>query len=200
MDENNYMLKAFGALAASAEQEQDRGASFPNSDAEDLSSGARFIPGQVTMVRRQGGDVEFIQDCKSPLCWYWEFQQDVKISNGHVVRRGTRIYHWERSTYERTDFEDGSCPQCGNEHIEGGTVEPPERPLDVEVLDDDKCPDCGQFVKKHEVTQQGAMLIVEIEPNWNGAPDAMYGRGPAVKCNCGYKANVARLRELVNTI
>lgn len=32
----------------------DRGATFPRSDVEDLSRGLRFIPGEVTVARRQG--------------------------------------------------------------------------------------------------------------------------------------------------
>lgn len=86
----------------------DRGACFPRSDAEDLSRGLRFIPGEVTLARRKGEKVDFISDCTNLCCWYWIFQDS------------SRIYYWERSAYE---LMDGSCPSCGNTHISGGHIE-----------------------------------------------------------------------------
>jgi len=104
----------------------DRNQAFPQSDAEDMSRGARFIPGEVTLARRRGERVEFVQNCPGPCCWYWRFQD------------GTRVYHWERWEYERiaqangielevSEFgsktgDPGPCPVCGNVHTSGGTA------------------------------------------------------------------------------
>lgn len=107
----------------------DSGASFPQSDADDLGRGARFIPGEVTMARRGGQRVNFITEC-SLNCWYWVFPD------------GKRIFHWDPATYAqiaeangkvRTQsecgemtFKDGvgPCPHCQNPHTIGGIVAP----------------------------------------------------------------------------
>lgn len=44
----------FGFLANAMEGGGDKGRTFPYSDAEDLSRGLRFIPGEVTVARRKG--------------------------------------------------------------------------------------------------------------------------------------------------
>ena len=82
----------------------DRNCSFPRSDAEDLSRGCRFIPGEVTMERRAGRRVVFHDDCRNPCCWYWE------------LKDGSRIYHW--SPGEATE----PCSWRGNPNVNGGTV------------------------------------------------------------------------------
>lgn len=100
----------------------DSGYSFPRSDAEDLSTGARFIPGEVTLARRAGHKVNFVTEC-GPNCWYWHMSD------------GSRVYHWDPVTYEaigkangrkkvNRDFKDGvgPCPDCGNINMSGGTV------------------------------------------------------------------------------
>lgn len=87
---------------------------FPNSDADDMSSGARWIPGDVTLARRRGELVRFVRTC-GRCCWYWEFPA------------GHRIYHWDsianRVIVER-DVHDANgvlcCPGCTNVHINGG--------------------------------------------------------------------------------
>jgi len=107
----------------------DIGASFPRTDAEDMSKGARFIPGEVTLARRAGKKVNFVTEC-GPNCWYWEMHD------------GTRIYHYDPMTYDQigtangrkavedkycdTHFEDGPgpCPRCGNANTSGGTIKP----------------------------------------------------------------------------
>ena len=125
-------LAGFGFLANALDrgkgEDGDTGASFPRSDAEDLSCGARFIPGEVTMARRQGKKVNFVGEC-SPNCWYWQMPD------------GSRIYHYDPVTYTRigrangrkvvddqygSNFEGGAgpCPDCGNEHTSGGTFRP----------------------------------------------------------------------------
>lgn len=115
-------LVAFAFLSNALESRHggdgDTDASFPRSDAEDLSRGCRFIPGEVTMARRRGERVSFVSDC-GQCCWYWQMSD------------GSRIYHFERFTYERikacngiTDDKAlaGPCPNCGNPRTNGGTV------------------------------------------------------------------------------
>ena len=127
-------LGAFGFLANALDTRKgldgDTNASFPRSDAEDMSRGARFIPGEVTMARRAGKKVNFVSEC-SPNCWYWEMPD------------GSRIYHYDPMTYERIgvangrtkmkgkyegswDFDGGAgpCQRCGNQNTNGGTVKP----------------------------------------------------------------------------
>jgi hypothetical protein len=106
----------------------DTGSSFPRSDAEDMSRGARFIPGEVTLARRAGKKVNFVTDC-GPNCWYWEMPDS------------SRIYHFDPMTYDQigaangfkkvkgkygTHFENGAgpCPHCGNVNTNGGTIKP----------------------------------------------------------------------------
>ena len=100
-------LTAFGFLANAIGGGGDKGQSFPQSDAEDLSKGLRFIPGEVTLARRRGERVPFVQNCSNPCCWYWQFPV------------GGRHYYWERSAWEQIKDE-GKCPLCGNTHINGG--------------------------------------------------------------------------------
>jgi hypothetical protein len=107
---------------------RDRGQSFPMSDAEDLGRGARFIPGEVTLARRRGERVEFMDRC-TRCCWYWLFED------------GSRVYHWEEWVYSQIgrhngrEFEvpehggsprpvggAGPCPDCRNPFTNGGHV------------------------------------------------------------------------------
>ena len=104
----------------------DTGSAFPRSDAEDMSKGARFVPGEVTLARRAGKKVNFVTIC-DPNCWYWEMPD------------GSRFYHYEPLVYRhiglangreeindgnRTYFKDGPghCPRCGNINTRGGVV------------------------------------------------------------------------------
>lgn len=103
----------------------DTGQTFPQSDAEDMSRGLRFIPGEVTVARRRGEIVPFTDKCAHPCCWYWQFQD------------GSRTYYWERWDYERIaetngktkndkgNYIDGAgpCPNCGNQHTRGGHID-----------------------------------------------------------------------------
>lgn len=113
-------LAMFGFLANAMKTRGmggDRDASFPRSDAEDLSRGCRFVPGEVTMARRRGERVQFVGSCWM-CCWYWQMPD------------GSRIYHFERSTYEDIkrankvtgEGDAGSCPKCGNPHTSGGHI------------------------------------------------------------------------------
>lgn len=86
------------------------GTSFPRSDAEDLSRGLRFIPGEVTLARRRGENVEFVQTCGNPCCWYWKFQDN------------SRTYYWERGAYV-ANGKDKPCLLCQNPHTKGGHIE-----------------------------------------------------------------------------
>lgn len=87
----------------------DVGQTFPRSDAEDMSRGARFIPGDVTVARRNGGVVQFVVAC-TRNCWYW------------AMPDGTRIYHWDPAVH--AELKGGPCPDCGNTHTRGGKVQP----------------------------------------------------------------------------
>jgi hypothetical protein len=121
-------LSMFGLLVSSLEKgrskDGDTGASFPRSDAEDLSCGARFIPGEVTLARREGKKVQFHTSC-GRNCWYWEMPD------------GSRIYHYDPLTYDNIGAHNGkvkvklqygmgypdgvgACPKCGNQHTNGG--------------------------------------------------------------------------------
>ncbi|HEY4495357.1 MAG TPA: hypothetical protein VJC01_02835 [Candidatus Paceibacterota bacterium] len=130
---NMSEMAAFGFLANALDSRRggdgDIGASFPRTDAEDMSKGARFIPGEVTLARRAGKRVNFVTEC-GPNCWYWEMPD------------GSHIYHYDPMTYHSigtangrkvvegkygdTHFEDGPgpCPHCGNINTSGGTIKP----------------------------------------------------------------------------
>lgn len=117
------LFAGFGALINALSGGGDIGNPFPKSDAEDIAKGARFIPGEVTLARRAGTKVSFISEC-GPCCWYW------------LMPDNTRIYHWDRLTYEqiacanghrwdgRFNDEAGPCPICGNPNTTGRTVPP----------------------------------------------------------------------------
>lgn len=104
-------LTALGFLINAMDGGGDREQAFPRSDAEDLSRGLRFIPGEVTIARRRGEQVVFIQSCDYPCCWYWQFLD------------GSRTYYWERWDYERLVGDSKVCPSCGNTHTSGGHIE-----------------------------------------------------------------------------
>lgn len=114
------------ALDRSKGEDGDTNAGFPRSDAEDMSRGARFIPGDVTIARRRGEKVQFHCEC-NPNCWYW------------AMPDGSRIYHFDRIVYDGigvangrtktisdfgTSFDGGAgpCPSCGNPNTSGGTI------------------------------------------------------------------------------
>ena len=121
-------LTAFGfmisAMSSGKDGDGDTGNPFPRSDAEDLSRGCRFIPGEVTLARRRGEKVQFVSSC-GPNCWYWQMPD------------GSRIYHYDPGTAEEIRVANGGkrstkcstfknglgpCPKCGNPHTSGGTV------------------------------------------------------------------------------
>ena len=119
----NELGAVFGTLISAMSGGGDRGNAFPQSDAEDMRNGARFIPGRVTLDRRAGKKVEFHHSCSSSCCWYWQFDD------------GSRTYHWDPMTYDsigqRNNGPDwtsesgtpaGACPECGNPHTHGGEV------------------------------------------------------------------------------
>ena len=55
-------FKDFAALASAFEGGRDIGATIPASDAKDFHDGARYIPGEVTLARRNGERVTFDRD------------------------------------------------------------------------------------------------------------------------------------------
>ena len=67
----------------------DTGASFPRTDAEDMSKGARFILGGVTLARRASKRVNFVTEC-GPNCWYWEMPDGSRSVNITRAGRPTR--------------------------------------------------------------------------------------------------------------
>jgi hypothetical protein len=115
----------FGFLVNAMGNGGDKGEMFPRSDAEDLSRGLRFIPGEVTVARRRGEVVQFVEPCHHPCCKYWQFED------------GSRTYYFERYDYEQIarangklkDAEglyvdnSGPCPDCGNPHTRGGHID-----------------------------------------------------------------------------
>lgn len=134
MNEASAFAFLASALGGSRNGDGDTGAMMPRSDAEDMSKGARFIPGAVTEARREGEKVEFITEC-GPNCWYWKMPD------------GSRIYHYDPMTYAaiarangKTAVPDGHggtkfpsgvgpCPDCKNKHTHGGTVKGPRKKL-----------------------------------------------------------------------
>lgn len=122
--ETQGLFAGFGALVSAFGGGGDAGNPFPASDAQDLAAGARYIPGEVTMARRRGEKVTFFSACGA-CCWYWEFPD------------GSRVYHLDQGTYNsigRANHPEnwgeegvsaGPCPNCGNQHTGGGTIEAP---------------------------------------------------------------------------
>ena len=126
-DDLSTLMGGFGALANAfgSNRGGDVGSSFPQSDADDFSHGVRFVPGEVTLARRAGKKVTFVQRCQNSCCWYWQMPD------------GTKIYHWDRYYFEQiaqanghkwegNEFNGnaGACPQCGNVNTSGGTIKP----------------------------------------------------------------------------
>jgi hypothetical protein len=107
MDPLTILGFQLNALDGTAKEDGDTGASFPRSDAEDLSRGARFIPGEVTLARRDGKKVPFMNAC-GPNCWYWQLPDS------------SRIYHFDPMVHAQ--LAGAPCPQCGNPNTSGGTV------------------------------------------------------------------------------
>jgi hypothetical protein len=105
----------------------DKGQTVPYSDVEDLSRGLKFIPGEVTMARREGQRIPFVQPCSHQCCWYWQFPDQSKI------------YYFEQGDYEAMATQNGAvpddqdkliagpCPDCGNPHTQGGHIFKEER-------------------------------------------------------------------------
>ena len=114
----------------------DAGQAFPRSDAEDLSRGLRFIPGEVTMARRRGEKVFFVHEGDHQCCWHWLFED------------GSKTYYWEREDFHEIARENGKivpdegfkgdpgqCKRCGNVHTTGGYLTASEQGRKVfEVL------------------------------------------------------------------
>ncbi len=114
---------------ASKRGEGDYRAHFPRSDAQDIANGARFIPGDVTLERREGKRVLFVRDCGSPNCWYWEFSDGTRRYHydGHVLYEIARHNGRLDEEGKIIDGEPGPCPQCGNLLVRGaghGRVNP----------------------------------------------------------------------------
>ncbi len=118
-----------------ADRDGDYGHAVPFSDAEDFGRGARFIPSEVTLARRQGGRVNFVCQChSSKCCWYWEFLTPYRLVSGPkgqqttIYEPGSRIYHYSRDDegWIRHESQENPprCPACGNTVISGGSYDP----------------------------------------------------------------------------
>jgi hypothetical protein len=114
---DDELLSAFGFLVNAFGGGGDYGQLVPRSDAEDLSLGLRFIPGEVTWARRNGERVVFVQSCQNQCCWYWLFPD------------GSKTFYWERSNFEQIKEQNGGndspCPNCGNPYTSGGHIDNP---------------------------------------------------------------------------
>ena len=77
------LFAAFAALANAlgGEQGRDRGAMMPQSDVDDFARGARFIPDEVTLARRAGQKVNFVQE-GGQKDWYWELPDGTRVNHG----------------------------------------------------------------------------------------------------------------------
>lgn len=81
--DDDGLMAAFAALANAlgGEQGRDRGAMMPQSDVDDFQSGARWIPGEVTLARRRGEKVTFVQQGEQSD-WYWQLPDGTHVSHG----------------------------------------------------------------------------------------------------------------------
>lgn len=95
-----------------------------NDDAYDFVKGARYINPDVTLARRYGQLVNFVQKCSCSCCWYWEFMKQATSTGKILFEPGQRIYHFSRQEFEFIrDEHGGKCPSCGNKHTSGATGE-----------------------------------------------------------------------------
>jgi hypothetical protein len=103
--------------------EGDKGMWAPTSDARDLASGAQFIPNIVTLLRGQGKQINFVQEC-SPNCWYWEMRGGMRVYHydpfvhDEIARQNGKIFV-ETTKGPQLRGEAGSCPKCGNPFTRG---------------------------------------------------------------------------------
>ena len=142
----------------------DTGSMFPRSDATDLGNGAQFIPGEVTEARRGGKKVEFQQPCRNGCCWYWQMPD------------GSRKYHYEQASSEQLKSDhNGVCPDCGNNHISGGTM------------------------KAEQVADHGQMKAVTNTASKTGARNLLAHATHIGGSNAIYAQEAAGQQELVNS-
>lgn len=80
---DDAFLAAFAALANAlgGEQGKDQGALMPQSDVDDFQKGVRWIPGEVTLARRRGEHVNFVQN-GNKADWYWLMPDGTHIKHG----------------------------------------------------------------------------------------------------------------------
>ena len=82
MSQDDGFMAAFAALANAlgGEQGRDVGAMMPQSDVDDFQNGARWIPGEVTLARRRGEKVDFVQKGEQSK-WYWRMPDGTRINH-----------------------------------------------------------------------------------------------------------------------
>lgn len=71
-------LGDFGLLVNALSGGGNRGNLFPEDDAIDLRNGANYIPDEVTLARREGKEVVFVQ-VGNETDWYWQMPDGTKI-------------------------------------------------------------------------------------------------------------------------
>ncbi|KKU19062.1 MAG: hypothetical protein A2119_01250 [Candidatus Colwellbacteria bacterium GWA2_46_10] len=102
------MANAFERRDRGPSWDGNQGASFPQSDVDDFRAGARFIPSEVTLLRRKGKKVDFVRECSNSCCWYWELPESKRI--WHFGSAGALL---------AIEKNGGSCAHCGNTHSTG---------------------------------------------------------------------------------
>jgi len=81
--DDDGLMAGFAALvnAFGGEQGRDAGALMPQSDVDDFANGARWIPGEVTLARRAGQNVNFVREGDKED-WHWEMPDSTTIKHG----------------------------------------------------------------------------------------------------------------------
>jgi hypothetical protein len=118
---------------------------YPSDDAKDQANGARFIPGEVTLARRVGQPVNFVQACPNSVCWYWEFHD--ANANRRIRSRfdGPSYYGHPRLDYGMDEYGDPYGSSGSNRYKPGQRIYHFDRYLFETLRDqhDGKCPLCG---------------------------------------------------------
>ena len=123
---------------------------FPSDDAKDFQHGARFIPGDVTLARRVGQPVEFVQSCGNACCWYWEFK-DSRPASRPLFKRSKFNAFYEGDyddgfgEYSRHDYYSSSYSSGTTRYVPGQRIYHFDSYL-MELFREKyegKCPNCG---------------------------------------------------------
>jgi hypothetical protein len=96
---------------------------------QDKANGAHYIPGEVTLARKEGHVVPFVNKC-GPCCAYWILPDGSRAYQQHsytmreIARANGRkfVLNYGGGTRPEGGYA-GPCPKCGNPHTRGGRVE-----------------------------------------------------------------------------